>query len=414
MAKQQGSGVVAAALKVSESQGQFQDRVGQFMTGYDKAMETKNKMEAKNQELQAKTNAYVDQFDGDVDLAGFSDEDKAVVKDQVIINRNEFIEGANGAAKIKDKTSPEYQMYMDKMNNAMSNMEKLRGNLEGIANLKVEYANGFEQGIYSNSQKNSENLLRANAILEGSISSIGDDGSLNFKGYTVPNMTGAGDDFTVEDFSYNTKSFKKPFTVANNEAQAILGMAEAQETLKGEATENQVKIIKSQLNSALSNPDVLYSILSNSELQLIPLDSIDPNDPNAKQLAIDLLAQGVLDARGAGLTEEPETPGSPSNAPKYSGQGAYMIGHYNQKRGIIPYPGTNNIAYFMVDASNNRILGSGTGGVYTKEDKKKAVGYQRFTKQDGQGWLTDATYPVVPLNNPKEFYLQNNNLIKYG
>ena len=309
MAKQRGSGVVAAALKVSESQGQFQDRVGQFMTGYDKAMETKNKMEAKNQELQAKANAYVDQFDGDVDLAGFGDEDKAVVKEQVLANRNEFIEGANGAAKIKDKTSPEYQMYMDKMNGAMSKMEKLRGNLEGIANLKIEYANGFSQGIYSNSQKNSENLLRANAILEGSISSIGDDGSLNFKGYTVPNTTGVGDDFAVEDFSYNTKSFKKPFAVANEEAQAILGMAEAQETLKGEATENQVKIIKSKLDAALSNPDALYSILSNSELQLIPLDSIDPDDPNAKQLAIDLLAQGVLDSRGAALTEEkPSTP----------------------------------------------------------------------------------------------------------
>ena len=309
MAKQQGSGVVAAALRVSESQGQFQDRVGQFMTGYDKAMETKNKMEAKNQELQAKTNAYLDQFDGDVDLAGFSDEDKAVVKDQVITNRNEFIEGANGAAKIKDKTSPEYQMYMDKMNAAMSKMEKLRGNLEGIANLKIEYANGFYKEIYSNSQKNSENLLRANAILEGSISSIGDDGSLNFKGYTIPNMTGAGDDFTVKDFSYNTKSFKKPFVVAIDEAQAILDMAKAQETLKGGATETTVKIIKSKLNTALSNPDVLYSILSNSELQLIPLDSIDPDDPNAKQQAIDMLSQGILDARGAGLTEEkPSTP----------------------------------------------------------------------------------------------------------
>jgi len=303
--------VVAAALKVSESQGQFQDRVGQFMTGYDKAMETKNKMEAKNQELQAKTNAYVDQFDGDVDLADFSDEEKAVVKEQVIANRNEFVEGANGAAKIKDKTSPEYQMYMDKMNAAMSKMEKLRGNLEGVANLKMEYANGFDQGIYSNSQKNTENLLRANAILEGNISSIGDDGSLNFKGYTIPNMTGAGDDFTVEDFSYNTKSFKKPFVVANDEAQAILGMAEEQETLKGEATKNQVKIIKSKLDAALSNPDVLYSIISNSQLQLIPLDSIDPDDPNAKQQAIDMLTQGILDARGAGLTEEPSTPGTP-------------------------------------------------------------------------------------------------------
>ena len=314
MAKQQGSGVVAAALKVSESQGQFQDRVGQFMTGYDKAMETKNKMEARNQELQAKTNAYVDQFDGDVDLAGFSDEEKAVVKEQVIANRNEFIEGANGAAKIKDKTSPEYQIYMDKMNAAMSKMEKLRGNLEGIANLKMEYANGFDKKIYSNSQKNTENLLRANAILEGNISSIGDDGSLNFKGYTIPNMTGAGDDFTVEDFSYNTKSFKKPFEVATDEVNLILDMAKEQETLKGEATATTVNIIKNKLDAALSNSDVLYSIISNSQLLLLPLDSIDPDDPNAKQQAIDMLTQGILDARGAGLTEEVDSGGSQSAA----------------------------------------------------------------------------------------------------
>jgi len=318
MAKQQGSGVVAAALKVSESQGQFQDRVSQFMTGYDKAMETKNKMEAKNQELQAKTNAYVDQFNGDVDLAGFSDEEKAVVKKQVIANRNEFIEGANGAAKIKDKTSPEYQMYMDKMNAAMSKMEKLRGNLEGLANLKIEYANGFDKEIYSNSQKNTENLLKANAILESNISSIGDDGSLNFKGYTVPDAVGGGTGFTVEDFSYNTKSFKKPFEVATLQANAILGLANREEMLKGPVTENQERIIRANVANILSNDDALYSILSNSELQLIPLNSIDPDDPNAKQQAIDLLTQGILDARGAGLTEEPGTPSSPNPAPNIS------------------------------------------------------------------------------------------------
>jgi len=351
MAKQQGSGVVAAARRVSDIQGRFQDVGGQFMSGYDKAMETKNKMEAKNQELQAKTNAYIDQFDGDVDLAGFSDEDKAVVKDQVITNRNEFIEGANGAAKIKDKTSPEYQMYMDKMNAAMSKMEKLRANLDGIANLKIEYANGFYQEIYSNSQKNSENLLRANAILEGNISSIGDDGSLNFKGYTLPDtLPGGGGGFTVEDFSYNTKSFKKPFVVAIDEAQAILDMAKAQETLKGEATETTVKIIKSKLNTALSNPDALYSILSNSELQLIPLDSIDPNDPNAKQLAIDLLAQGVLDARGAGLTREPETPGEDTRT---SGQKDYDAAVQRIENGF------NARVPIVIQKQNTRVSPSG-------------------------------------------------------
>ena len=35
MAKQQGSGVVAAARRVSDVQGAFQDRGGQFMSGYD-------------------------------------------------------------------------------------------------------------------------------------------------------------------------------------------------------------------------------------------------------------------------------------------------------------------------------------------------------------------------------------------
>jgi len=68
----------------------------------------------------------------------------------------------------------------------------------------------------------------------------------------------------------------------------------------------------------------------------------------------------------------------------------------------------------MVDENNNKIKATGTGGAYTKADKKKAVGYQRFTKNQDGKWLTDATYSVVPLNNTREFFLQNNNIIKYG
>ena len=308
MAKQQGSGVVAAARRVSDTQGRFQDVGGQFMSGYDKAMEAKKKREEQNQAIQSKANAYIDQFEGYVDLADFNDEDKKLVKSQVINYRNEFIDAANNAAKIKDKSGAEYQMYMDQMNAAQNKMVKLRGNLEGLANLKVELADNFKaKNVYSNSQKNSENLLRANAILEGGIAGIGDDGSLNFKGYTVPDAVGGGEGFTVDDFSYSTKSFKKPFEVATNEANAILGLANREETLKGQVTENQEKIIRSNVANILANDDALYSILSSSELQLIPLDSIDPDDPNARQQAIDMLTQGIMDSRGVGLTEEPKT-----------------------------------------------------------------------------------------------------------
>ena len=52
MAKQQGSGVVAAARRVSDVQGAFQDRGKQFFTGYNKALEAKKEKEAKNKETQ--------------------------------------------------------------------------------------------------------------------------------------------------------------------------------------------------------------------------------------------------------------------------------------------------------------------------------------------------------------------------
>lgn len=313
MAKQQGSGVVAAARRVSDIQGKFQDVGGQFMTGYDKAMEAKKKREEQNQALQSKANAYIDQFEGYVDLADFGDADKKLVKSQVINYRNEFIDAANNAAKIKDKSGAEYQMYMDQMNDAQNKMVKLRGNLEGLANLKVEYADNFKaKNVYSNSQKNSENLLKANAIMEGNIASIGDDGSLNFEGYSVP--IPGGEPLSVGAFSYNTKSFKKPFEVATNEANAILGLAAEEENLKGQVTENQEKIIRSKVANVLSNDNALYSILSNSELQLIPLDSIDPDDPNAREQAVDMLTRGIIDSRGAGLTEEPSAPEAPNTS----------------------------------------------------------------------------------------------------
>ena len=136
MAKQQGSGVVAAARRVSDIQGKFQDVGSQFMTGYEKAMEAKKKREEQNQALQSKANAYIDQFEGYVDLADFNDEDKKLVKSQVITYRNEFIDAANNAAKIKDKSGAEYKLYMDQMNDAQNKMVKLRGNLEGLANFK--------------------------------------------------------------------------------------------------------------------------------------------------------------------------------------------------------------------------------------------------------------------------------------
>lgn len=291
MAKQRniGSGVVAAARGVSAVQGRFQDVGEQFMTGFNKALESKREKEAENKAIQDRTNNYISQFDSYVDLVDYSDSEKSIVKNTVVGYRNEFANAANELAKISDMSSPRAMELQDTMNEIRSKMERLRGNLEGLAKLKVEYVENFDKHKYSLSSKNTDNISRANSIIEGQFQSINSDGSLNFKG------------INVEDFTYSTKSFKKPFGVAKAEAQSILNLANAQAVAKGPILDHVKKNIELQVGEILSTDDALYSILSNSELQLIPLDSIDPDDPNARDKAIQMVTQAIVDTRGKGL-----------------------------------------------------------------------------------------------------------------
>lgn len=313
MAKQAtiGSGVVAAAREVSAVQGRFQDFGGQFMAGYEKAMKSKDAREAENKAIQAQANKYIGQFDSYVDLVDYADEEKNLVKNTVVGYRNEFIDLANELARTENKGSARALELQDGMNDIRSKMERLRGNLEGLAKLKVEYAADFDAKAYSNSSKNTDNVLRANAILEGKISGIGADGSLNFDGYSVPVMQpdGSFTDIKTEGFSYSTKNFKKPFKVAKAEAAEIINLADKQAVAKGPMLDHVRKGIELQVNDILSNDDALYSILSNSELQLIPLNSIDPDDPNARETAVQMITQAIVDARGSVLTESDKPKG---------------------------------------------------------------------------------------------------------
>jgi len=291
MAKQRniGSGVVAAARGVSAIQGKFQDVGEQFMTGFDISLQSKRKKEAENKAIQDRTNNYISQFDSYVDLIDYSDSEKSIVKNTVVGYRNEFSNAANELAKISDMSSPRAMELQDTMNGVRSKMERLRGNLEGLAKLKVEYVEDFNKHKYSISSKNTGNISKANSIIEGQFQSINSDGSLNFKG------------INVEDFAYSTKSFKRPFGVAKAEAKSIINLADAQAVAKGPMLDHVKKNIELQVGEILSSDDVLYSILSNSELQLIPLDSIDPDDPDAREKAIQMVTQAIVDTRGTGL-----------------------------------------------------------------------------------------------------------------
>jgi hypothetical protein len=310
MAKQGYSGVVAAVRDLQRVQGKFQNLGGQFLTGYQATIDNKKQLEANNKALQDMANKYMANFDSYVDVAKYSDEEANLIKSKVVEYRNEFAEAASAAARLRDQNSAEAQAYQDVMNGVRSKMERLRNNLQGLSNLRIEYATDIENREYSNSSKNTQNILRANAILEGKVSSVNDDGSLQFDGYSVPvaQADGSFTELKSEAFSYSTNNFKKPFKIAKQEAATIFELAERQSTAKGPMLPHVRKGIELQVGELLSNDDVLYSMLTNSQLQLISLDDIDPDNPNAREMAVQSITQAIVDSRGTGVIQTKQEP----------------------------------------------------------------------------------------------------------
>ena len=68
MAKQQRSGVVAGARRVSDVQGKFQNLGEKFFTGYEKGLESKKKREEGNKVIQERANKLMDGFTNDIDV----------------------------------------------------------------------------------------------------------------------------------------------------------------------------------------------------------------------------------------------------------------------------------------------------------------------------------------------------------
>ena len=292
MAKQQRvSGVVAAARRVSDTQGAFQDRGGQFMTGYNKSLEAKKEREAKNKETQTRVNGLMDQFKNDIDVLKFKPEDQTLVKNTITGWRNEYAEAANAAAKIQDKSSPEYQQYVDIMNGIKNKMNNLKGNLDNLAAFKGEYAKNVKAGHYSNAGANDMSLAQGEVMLQYPIGSIGENGDLMW------NDEAGGGEFGFQDY-------QMPFEKATGLATALGAIAEPLLTQKTPLNGIQKSGIREQVDKLLSDKNALASILSESDLPEFDFSNIDPEDPNAKQQAVDLIVNSIEGLRGSGIVPD--------------------------------------------------------------------------------------------------------------
>lgn len=290
MAKQQGSGVVAAARRVSDTQGAFQDRGKQFFTGYDKALEAKKEKEAKNKETQGRVNNLMGQFKNDIDVLKFKPEDQTLVKNTITGWRQEYADAANAAAQIQDKSSAEYQEYMDIMNGIKNKMTNLKSNLDNLAAFKGEYAENIKAGHYSNAGANDMSLAQGEVMLQYPIGSISPNGDLMW------------DDEGTGAFGF--QDYQMPFEKATGLATALGKIADPIRMQKTPLDDLQKREIKEKVDALVRDPKALASLISDSDLPGFDFSNIDPEDPNAKEKVADLLVRSIEGLRGKGVVPD--------------------------------------------------------------------------------------------------------------
>ena len=290
MAKQRniGSGVVAAARGVSAVQGRFQDVGEQFMTGFDKSLESKRKKEAENKAIQDRVNSYMDSFNNDIDLIKFKPEEQTLVKNKIAGWRNEYADLANQAAAIQDKSSAEYQELIDSMNGIQNRMVNLKNNLDQLAAFKTEYGANIKAKTYSNAGANDMSLAQGEIMYQYPIGSIGDDGNLMWSD------EGTGD--------FNFQDYQMPFEKATGLATVLGKIANPIRMQKTPLDNLQKKEIREQVDNLTRDPKALASLISDSDLPAFDFSNIDPDDPNAREKVVDLLVNSIYDLRGKGLS----------------------------------------------------------------------------------------------------------------
>ena len=291
MAKQRniGLGVVAAARGVSAVQGRFQDVGEQFMTGFDKALESKREKEAEAKDILDRSNAYMNQFKNDIDVVKFKPEDQKIVKDTIARWRNEYADAATAAAKIKDKTSSEYQQYIDIMNGVQNRMSNLKTNIDNLALHKAEHKSNLDDDLYSSTGTNTVALNQAQIMVESPIGSINNNGDL---------LWGQGDN----EFSF--ENFSKPLDKASIQVEKIGAIMAKSGRSKGPITEGDKITIEGQIDNIFKKNRAIESIMADSEFETLSFKDLDPSKPEDRKEAIRRLKNGVINNWSKGLTPD--------------------------------------------------------------------------------------------------------------
>jgi len=291
MAKQQGSGVVEAARRVSDTQGRFQDVGSQFMTGYNKSLEAKKVREAKAKEGVAKANALMDGFKDDIDYMSFTPEEGKLVKDQVVTWRNAYADLANKASKIEDKTSSEYQSLMDEMTGFKNRLVSLKNNIDGRQQLKADFKTDLND--YSTAGFNDEAIAKATVMAAMPFSGVNDRGELMWSDEGLGEFSSTG---------FKMPASNKP---AKQAAANIFNEVERQSNARGPLTPALKESLRNKLDNSIGSKENLLSFIADNQFEIFNFNDLDPeSDINElRETVLDRLMNGLESTRGSALAK---------------------------------------------------------------------------------------------------------------
>ena len=289
------SDLIKGEATVRKSQG-FVNYGKQFKGTGDSAAENTisraRDNEAKLEKVQETVNNAMGMMKNNLDLTGFKPEEQKAMRKFLISERNKYAYSASAISKLSDSTDPDYQYHVDIMNGVNNSFTNLSAQVKAYKANKLEFADGYNQGMYSNG--NDGDLELENMSIMG----FGDN--------VAPLYVGEGGNlgFNTAKGKVSFNDYQQPFMKDYELASNLATTANSLYTSHAQLSPTQENVIRLDLQKSLSRPNALKSIVSKdfSDDGFV-FDGIDINSPDAKEQVINRIIEGYRGTARAGYNE---------------------------------------------------------------------------------------------------------------
>lgn len=274
-----------------------------LLDAYSKILQDQEKEKQEVDAITTKVNNRMNSMNT-VDLTDITFEQKTIVKDYLVNQRNIYAQAANEIAYIDDKSSSEYQYYADIMSEVNNNISNLSEQLKDYKEAKIQYESDNDKRLWSGGV--------GNAAAQADAASVYGFDEDNIATLQIAN--GGNMQFVYSGKTVNWNDHQDPYLKNFTTAEYITGKANAIAASNSELTDENANSIRLELDQRLSDEQALKSLVAGDFIyEGIDLSDIVYNeeDPNSTKIeVIDRLVNGfkAVGARSKAAYNEEDDP----------------------------------------------------------------------------------------------------------